>query len=95
MATRTGISDRGRGTGTAVLGRRRTPDGEGQQAEDFLRLRPPQGRKRTADRLTFVRPLGTKFHSDLCGFDKRKFFVIFIVIVGKWYTGESYDHFVS
>ena len=35
---------RGRGTGTAVLGRRRTPDGEGRRTEDFLRLRPPQGR---------------------------------------------------
>ena len=49
------IHTRGRGTGTAVLGRRRTPDGEGRRTEDFLRLRPPKGRKRTADRLTFVR----------------------------------------
>ena len=46
---------RGRGTGTAVPGRRRTPDGEVRRTEDFLRLRPPQGRKRTADRLTLVR----------------------------------------
>ena len=45
---------RGRGTGTAVLGRRRTPDGEGRRTEDFLRLRPPQGRIWTADRQLFV-----------------------------------------
>ena len=49
------VQTRGRGTGTAVLGRRRTPDGEGRRTEDFLRLRPPQGRKRTADRIAFVR----------------------------------------
>ena len=39
---------------TAVQGRRRTPDGEGRRTEAFLRLRPPQGRKRTADRQLFV-----------------------------------------
>ena len=48
------VMSRGRGTRTAVLGRRRTPDGEGRRTEDFLRLRPPQGRKRTADRQLFV-----------------------------------------
>ena len=40
---------------TGVAGRGRTPGVEGRRTEDFLRLRPPQGRKRTADRLTFVR----------------------------------------
>ena len=41
---------RGRGTGTAVLGRRRTPDGEGRGTEAFLQIRPLQGRRRTKDR---------------------------------------------
>ena len=39
---------------TGVAGRGRTPGGEGRRTEDFLRLRPPQGRKRTADRQLFV-----------------------------------------
>ena len=42
------LSNRGRGTNTAVLRERRT-------MEDFLRVRPPLGRKRTADRLSFLR----------------------------------------
>ena len=42
------VSNRGRGTNTAVLRERRA-------MEDFLRVRPPQGRKRTADRLSFLR----------------------------------------
>ena len=42
------LSNRGRGTNTAVLRERRA-------MEDFLRVRPPQGRKRTADRLSFLR----------------------------------------
>ena len=44
------VMNRGRGTGTAVLGRRRTPDGEGRGTEAFLQIRPLQGRRRTKDR---------------------------------------------
>jgi len=36
------VQSRGRGTGTTVLGRRRTSDGEGRGTEAFLRIRPLQ-----------------------------------------------------